>query len=246
MRKSLIKSLHYWKQWATAKQGSEKERGLTLIEMLAVVVILGIVAAIAIPAVSTAITQSKVNATESTLGTLQTALSRYELDNGSYPPNLSDLLSTSPTTPTATGASTLSTYTAPSTWNGPYIQDVFPLTDAWGHKIWYVPIASSGTATAPITGYLLLSGDGQALSVPSTAPTSGADLDLGPGSTPPQYTLTDSLIYAAGGSAYYIGATGPTLTYLGVGPAKGVLPGNLYDVIDATTASPITPVPVND
>ncbi len=263
MREMVTKSLNYWKRWATAKQNAEKERGLTLIEMLAVVVILGIVAAIAIPAVTSAITQSKVNSTESTLGTLQSALSRYYLDNGSYPANLSYLESTSPTQPTASGASTLSSitttppFTPPlSTWNGPYIQEVFPLTDGWGNDIEYVPLYSTilttGTSAAPgtpFTGYLLLSGDGQALSVPTTAPSSGTDFDLGT----TQYTETgtpltgSNLIYAAGGTAANIDAsTVAAATYIGVGPTKGPLPANIYDIIDGNTIVPSTLVPVND
>ena len=44
------------------KQRLQNEKGLTLVELLAVIVILGIIAAIAIPAIGNIITNSKVNA----------------------------------------------------------------------------------------------------------------------------------------------------------------------------------------
>jgi type IV pilus assembly protein PilA len=57
------------------------KKGLTLIELLAVVLIIGIIAAIAVPAVSNAIEKSKRNADMSTQALVKEAATRYVLDN---------------------------------------------------------------------------------------------------------------------------------------------------------------------
>ena len=163
------KAREWWMKWmeriVTAK--GDQDEGLTLIEMLAVVVILGIVAAIAIPAVTSAINQSKVNATESDMGTLQSALSRYYMDVGTYPPDLTDLT----TQPSGV-----------NNWNGPYIRENWPMYDAWAHKIYYAPLSSDTAADA---GYLLLSGDGTRLNVSTGSLTlsSGAKVIYAAGGT---------------------------------------------------------------
>lgn len=56
-------------------------KGLTLVELLAVIVILGIVAAIAIPAISGTIEKSKKNADAASVKMIQEAAIRYAIDN---------------------------------------------------------------------------------------------------------------------------------------------------------------------
>lgn len=56
------------------------EKGVTLIELLAVVVILAIIAAVAIPTVMGQITKSKINADQSTESIIVDALTRAEFD----------------------------------------------------------------------------------------------------------------------------------------------------------------------
>lgn len=190
------------------------EEGLTLIEMLAVVVIIAIVAAIAIPAVSSAIRTSKVDATEATLGTLQTALARYNLDVGQYPSSLNLLVS---------GTLTL----GQPGWDGPYLDEAVPVDDGWNNPIYYDPITSSDSNT--VTGYILASGDG----VPLT--TSGAQL-LVSGSTS---LSSSSTLILAGGGAYI---SGTTVDPLGMRPTQENL-SNLssssifYDQLVAGTSS---------
>ncbi|MCP8968500.1 type IV pilin protein [Ectobacillus ponti] len=58
------------------------EKGLTLIELLAVIVILGIVAAIAIPAIANVIQKSNVNAVKADAMQILNAAKTYVADNG--------------------------------------------------------------------------------------------------------------------------------------------------------------------
>ena len=63
-------------------------KGLTLIELLIVVIILGALAAIAIPRITTSATTAKNNACKTNVDTLNTAIEMYQIDNGSYPASL--------------------------------------------------------------------------------------------------------------------------------------------------------------
>lgn len=63
-------------------------RGLTLIELLIVVIILGALAAIAIPRITTSATTAKQNACNTNVDTLNTSVEMYHVDKGSYPASL--------------------------------------------------------------------------------------------------------------------------------------------------------------
>lgn len=65
----------------TMKKQLKNEKGLTLIELLAVIVILAIIAAIAIPAIGNIITNSKYNAVKSDAINVINAAQLYYLDN---------------------------------------------------------------------------------------------------------------------------------------------------------------------
>ncbi|MCL5064774.1 MAG: type II secretion system protein GspG [Firmicutes bacterium] len=222
-----------WKRWlvlSSQKDRDEDERGLTLIEMLAVVVILGIVAAIAIPSVTSAINQAKVNSTESTLGTLQTALSRFYMDNGDYPTYLSELVSTTiPSAPSAGAVQQQSivptSVVTPSSppWDGPYIRETFPINDSWGNNIYYAQLDSGA-------GYVLLSGDGQKLTIPSSSYSNGIDLSDGTAQLVAGSNSSQTVIYASGGDG-----VGTPPTYIGSGPTKGALPSAIGKSFTSTT-----------
>jgi prepilin-type N-terminal cleavage/methylation domain-containing protein len=66
-------------------------KGLTLIELLIVVIILGALAAIAIPRITTSTTDAKRNACTTNIDTLNTAIEMYNIDHSAWPSQLSDV-----------------------------------------------------------------------------------------------------------------------------------------------------------
>ena len=73
------------------KSKLKEEKGLTLIELLAVIVILGIIAAIAIPAIGNVIENSRYGAAKSDMLNAISAANVYAADKGEDPSNLTDL-----------------------------------------------------------------------------------------------------------------------------------------------------------
>jgi general secretion pathway protein G len=98
---------------------SNSRAGFTLIEILLVVVIIGILAAVAVPKFSGRSRQAKEGAAKASIQAIGIALDMYELDNGQYPPNLQSLVSGSG-----------------DNWNGPYLKDGLP-KDPWGNDYIY-------------------------------------------------------------------------------------------------------------
>jgi len=59
--------------------------GFTLIEIMVVLVIIGVMAALITPKVLDSLAEAKVNAARGDISTLMEALNRYKLDNNRYP-----------------------------------------------------------------------------------------------------------------------------------------------------------------
>ena len=66
-------------------------KGLTLIELLIVVIILGALAAIAIPRITTSATTAKQRACQTNIATLNTTIEAWKMDKGTYPASVAVL-----------------------------------------------------------------------------------------------------------------------------------------------------------
>ncbi|MET0395799.1 MAG: type II secretion system major pseudopilin GspG [Longimicrobiaceae bacterium] len=101
--------------------------GFTLIEILVVILVLGVLAALVAPNVFQHVGSSRTTAARSQLELVGAALDAYRLDNDSYPgtdQGLSALLVAPQGTP------------QPRSWRGPYLKKAVP-ADPWGNPYQY-------------------------------------------------------------------------------------------------------------
>lgn len=107
------------------RQGRRRERGLTLVELLVVLLIIALIAAFAVPQVMKYVGGARADAANIQIERLGGILDLYRLDVGSYPS-------------TADGLTALLEKPAGiDRWNGPYIKNADPLTDPWGRPYEY-------------------------------------------------------------------------------------------------------------
>lgn len=100
-----------------------RRRGFTLVEMLLVITIIGILAALVIPKMMGRSEQARQTAARADISGIKTALDAYEVDNGFYPKSrngLNDLLQQP---------------TDAKNWHGPYLDKV--PTDPWQNPYIY-------------------------------------------------------------------------------------------------------------
>lgn len=95
--------------------------GFTLIEVLLVVLIIGILAAVVVPRFSGRGKQAKETAARGSMAGIKTAIAMYETDNGNLPPSLQALL--------VKGSE--------ANWRGPYV-DARDIKDPWGRDFIYI------------------------------------------------------------------------------------------------------------
>jgi general secretion pathway protein G len=106
------------------KKNRKKEHGFTLIEMLIVMVILGLLAALVGPRMFGKVGKSKQKAAKAQISLFETALDTYRLDVGKYPT-------------TEMGLQALRDKPEDvERWDGPYLPKEVPL-DPWGRPYEY-------------------------------------------------------------------------------------------------------------
>lgn len=162
-------------------------QGFTLTEIMIVLVVLGLLMAVALPRVSQVLFTGKVSASKTSLGSISKACKNFNADMSCWPGTVGDLM----TSPVAGGrgyhAKTLADLTAGGSgytavqirnWKGPYV-DGTPAevsVDAWGAKIAIGIVDAAGA----FKGY-----DMDSAEVSCTASLAQSWIDLG--STPGLY-----------------------------------------------------------
>jgi len=101
------------------------ERGFTLMELLVVLVVIGLIAAVAIPQVMRLLGSAKAKAANIQLETRGQSLQHYQMDNGQYPSGEQglDALWQQPA--------------GVDSWAGPYVRREKQLDDPWGRRLVY-------------------------------------------------------------------------------------------------------------
>ena len=106
-------------------QRMRRERGFTLIELMVVLTILAMLAALVVPRLFKNADKAKVSATKTQIAELESALDAYRLDVGSYPTTQMGL------------QALLAKPTGVEKWDGPYLKkEELPL-DSWGKAFVY-------------------------------------------------------------------------------------------------------------
>lgn len=110
---------------AGERAGRRHEAGYTLLELLVVLAILGLLAAVATPQVLKYLDNAKFGTARTQVGNLALAADLFRFDVGRYPTSEEGLEALSVAPPGV------------ENWNGPYIARGAGLTDPWGNAYRY-------------------------------------------------------------------------------------------------------------
>ena len=98
----------------------ERRKGFTLVELLVVIVVLAVLAAIVLPKFMDSSARSKESSLRTDLKLIRNALSAFQADTGKYPLALADLAGTDKATVKVADGSVV----AASDWHGPYLEAI--------------------------------------------------------------------------------------------------------------------------
>lgn len=106
-------------------KNNQKNAGFTLLELLVVLVILGLLAAVATPQVMSYLDRARTQSASIQIDNLSTSLDLYRLDVGRYPTEREGL------------SSLVEPPAGSNSWHGPYVKKPEMLLDPWGNPYRY-------------------------------------------------------------------------------------------------------------
>ena len=114
----------------TTRHSFGRARAFTLIELLAVIAILGLIAAFAVPQVLKWVSGARSDSARIQIEALGASIDLYRLEVGSFPPTLEALIEKPP---------------GVDNWNGPYLKKKVIPKDPWGNDYIYRYPGSNGS-----------------------------------------------------------------------------------------------------
>jgi len=130
------------------------KRGFTLVELLVVIVVLAVLAAIVLPKFMNSGNRSKESALKSDVKLVRNAINLFQADTGNYPNGLADLSEATVGSVKVAGGAAVKA----ADWHGPYLESI-PTDPVSGNALTYD--SATGKVTSSATGNAL---DGTAYS----------------------------------------------------------------------------------
>jgi len=138
--------------WAYELRRRKDRQAFTLVELLVVIVVLAVLAAIVLPKFMDSGKRSKESALRSDLKLMRNAVTLFQADTGLYPKTLADLAATTAPAKGLDSAGAEQSLTA-TDWHGPYVQEV-PTDPISGAALSYsVTAGTVGKVSSAATGY---------------------------------------------------------------------------------------------